>query len=95
MRTEFENDDIDRIAEKVMEKLLPLLQGQEGPDKIISAEELGQLIGKSKEQIYQWVNQSQHGFSDFPYMKAGKSLRFSQKEIVQWMRKRGKPLERR
>ena len=91
---ELETQDIEQIAEKVMEKLLPILQDQQ-PDKILTIDELSLMIGKSKEQIYQWVNKSQHGISNFPYMKAGRSLRFSQKKIVQWMKSRGKPLERR
>jgi len=93
MKIEIEPQDIERIAEKVIEKLLPMIQINDPPDKIMGADELSQFIGKSKDQIYQWVNQSQHGLSDFPYLKAGRSLKFSQNEIVQWMKKNGKPMK--
>jgi predicted DNA-binding transcriptional regulator AlpA len=77
----------------VIEKLLPMIQVNDLPDKIMGADELSQFIGKSKDQIYQWVNQSQHGLSDFPYLKAGRSLRFSQNAILQWMKSNGKTLK--
>jgi predicted DNA-binding transcriptional regulator AlpA len=96
VRTELESKDIERIAAMVIEKLLPLIQSQQ-PDRILTIDELSMMIGKSKAQIYQWVNQSQHGLSDFPYGKVGKSLRFFHSEILAWMKSRGKsvrnPLE--
>ena len=82
----------DVIADKVIERLLPIINAKE-PDKIMSIDELSKFIGKLKDQIYQWVNQSQHDLSAFPYLKAGQSLRFSRKDIVQWMKSNGKPLE--
>jgi predicted DNA-binding transcriptional regulator AlpA len=94
MKSELEPQDIERIAEKVVEKLLPIIQVQQ-PDRLLNINELSDMLGKSKDQIYQWVNQSQYGLSDFPYMKAGRSLRFSEKDILQWMKRRGKPLEKR
>lgn len=94
MRTEFETNDVERVVAMVIEKLLPLIQVQQ-PDKILTVVELSIMLSKSKEQIYQWVNQSHHGLSDFPYMKAGKSLRFFQSDIIEWMKTRGKALEKR
>ena len=93
VRTELETKDIERIAAMVIDKLLPLIQLQQ-PDKILTVDELSVMLSKSKEQIYQWVNQSHHGLSDFPYMKAGKSLMFSQSEILEWMRNKGKPVRK-
>jgi excisionase family DNA binding protein len=52
----------------------------------------GQL---NREQIYQWVNNSQHGLGSFPYHKAGKLLRFSKTEILKWMKGNSKRLESR
>jgi excisionase family DNA binding protein len=52
-------------------------------------EQVAKLLGKSKGQIYQWVNNAEHGLSDFPFMKAGKSLRFSKKAVLQWMKQHG------
>jgi predicted DNA-binding transcriptional regulator AlpA len=93
VRTELESKDIERIAAMVIEKLLPFIQTQQ-PDRILTIDELSAMIGKSKEQIYQWVNQSQHRLSDFPYMKVGRSLRFSHSAILTWMKSKGKPVRK-
>lgn len=80
---------VDLIADKVIEKLKPLLAGNgKQEDEILSIEQASELLGKSKEQIYQWVNLSKHGLKDFPYMKAGKSLRFSKNALLEWMQNR-------
>lgn len=71
---------IDLIADKVFEKLKPLLSNDGNPeDEFLTIEQASSLLGKSKEQIYQWVNLSKHGLNNFPFLKAGKSLRFSKK----------------
>jgi predicted DNA-binding transcriptional regulator AlpA len=85
----FPDSLIDEIAQRVLEKLLPHLQTQ-SPDEILTVEEVARLIKKSKEQIYQWSNQSRHGLGDFPYEKAGKSLRFSKRKVLEWMQKNAK-----
>ena len=77
---------IDAIADKVMEKLLPIIQSLQEPDRYLDVSELSTLIGKSQGQIYQWVNRASHGLTDFPYQKAGRSLRFSMKDIMAWMK---------
>ena len=91
MRTTLEREDIQAIAEKVVEMISPLLQPrQEAVDTILNIDEVSTLLGKSKGQIYQWVSDSSHGLNDFPFLKAGKSLRFSKTAIVKWMQKNGK-----
>ncbi|MBA4349610.1 MAG: hypothetical protein C0415_06465 [Thermodesulfovibrio sp.] len=80
---------VEQIADKVIEKLKPLLSGNgKHEDDILTIEQASKLLGKSKEQIYQWVNLSKHGLNSFPYMKAGKSLRFSKNKLIEWMEKR-------
>lgn len=79
-----EPSDIQAIADKVVEKLLPMLQEMHKPDRLMTIDEVCVLIGKSKAQIYQWVDRAKHGLSDFPFKKAGRSLRFSEKEIRKW-----------
>ena len=82
---------IDEIADKVIEKLKPMLSGNgkhEADDTIMMIEETAKLIKTSKGQIYQWVNNSQHGLGSFPYYKAGKLLRFSKKAILKWLESR-------
>lgn len=80
---------IDLIADKVVERLEALLSNDgKDDDEILSIEQASQLLGKSKGQIYQWVSQAKHGLNNFPYMKAGKSLRFSKKALIDWMSNR-------
>ena len=64
------------------------------PDEYLKIEEAASLLRKKKGQIYQWVHNSAHGLSDFPYLKAGKSLRFSKTDLISWMKKHGKPLNK-
>lgn len=98
MRTTLDPEDIAAIGDYVIEKLQPLLSGngKAEPDTIMTIEETAIFLNlynkKNKKpniaQIYQWVNNSQHGLSDFPYMKAGKLLRFSKRSLIEWMKKR-------
>jgi len=90
MRFELDQKDIEVMAGKVAEYLLPLLQSKmKETDDILDLEAVSLLLGKSKGQIYQWVSDSSHGLNDFPFMKCGRSLRFSKKAIVKWMEKKG------
>jgi len=77
---------VDQIADRVLEKMLPVLEAWHEPDQYLNVDELSVMLGKSKAQIYQWVNSASHGLSDFPYQKAGRSLRFSKKEIKEWLK---------
>lgn len=86
---------VDLIADRVIDKLKPLLQPQQADDVILSLDETSKFMGKSKNQLYQWVNNSRHGLGTFPYMKAGRSLRFSRNAVLQWMKTSAKRLESR
>jgi len=91
MKFELDQRDIEVMAGKVAEYLLPLLQSKmRETDDILNIETVSILLGKSKGQIYQWVSDSSHGLNDFPYLKAGKSLRFSKKALIEWMHKNGR-----
>jgi len=80
---------VEQIADKVIEKIKPMFSCNcKHEDDILTIEQASKLLGKSKEQIYQWVNLSKHGLKSFPYMKAGKSLRFSKNKLIDWMEKR-------
>lgn len=88
----FPPEIIDQLANKIMERLKPMLSCNEekGDDAILTIEHASRLLLVSKEQIYQWVNQSRHGLNDFPYMKAGRGLRFSKNKLLQWMEKKAR-----
>ena len=78
---------VNEIADKVIEKLLPLLDNGKGTDEdeIFNINHASAFLQTSKGQIYQWVSNSKHGLGNFPYQKAGKQLRFSKKELIEWM----------
>jgi excisionase family DNA binding protein len=83
----------EQIADRILQKMLPILEAWHEPDQYLNVDEVAEMLGKSKAQIYQWVNRAGHGLSDFPYQKAGRSLRFSKKEIKNWLKSNRKPLE--
>lgn len=84
---------IDQIAERVLQKMLPILEAWHEPDQLLNVDEVATMLGKSNAQIYQWVDRANHGLSDFPYQKAGRSLRFSKREINDWLKRNKKWLE--
>jgi predicted DNA-binding transcriptional regulator AlpA len=90
MKTLLEQEDIQAIAEKVVSMILPLLSKSPEQNDILNVDEVSALLGKSKGQVYQWVSDSSHELNNFPFLKAGKSLRFSQKAIIEWMQGNGK-----
>lgn len=94
MRINLEAEDIRAIADKVVELLSPYFVSISTRDEYLDIQAASVLLGKSPSQIYQWVNKSAHGLSNFPYMKTGKSLRFSKVDLTNWMKKNGKPLEK-
>lgn len=88
MRTTLEPEDIQAITEAVIDKLRPMLSDNNGKsetDIILTLDEAAKFLKTSKGQIYQWVNNAQHGLRAFPYMKAGRLLRFSQRDLLKWM----------
>lgn len=75
----------DRVAEKLFAKLKPYLEAKPKHDELLTVSQVAELLGKSKEQVYQWVNDSKHALGTFPYKKAGRSLRFSKNEVMGWL----------
>ena len=87
MRTTLEPQDIETIAQRVIDLLMPLIvnDNSNNEDEILTAFETSEFLKTSKGQIYQWVSNSKHGIGNFSYLKAGKQLRFSKKALIQWM----------
>jgi predicted DNA-binding transcriptional regulator AlpA len=77
---------VQAIAEKVVELLKPYLLNNHvsGQDELLTAEQASKLLQRSKGQIYQWVSNTKHGLSNFPYHKQGKQLRFSKIALMNW-----------
>lgn len=48
--------------------------------KLITPEELGNMLGVSLHTVYQWTSKRQ-----IPYIKVGRLIRFSETEILEWL----------
>jgi excisionase family DNA binding protein len=48
--------------------------------RLLTPEELGNVLGVSVHTIYQWTSKRQ-----IPFMKVGKLIRFSEMEIQKWL----------
>jgi excisionase family DNA binding protein len=84
-------DLVKAIGDYLVEQLKPIIDNnQDTEDELLDVAEVAAFMKTSKNQIYQWTNQSQHGLNTFPYYKSGKLLRFSKKEIMQWLKSNGK-----
>ncbi len=93
MKTELETEDIDAIAEAVVMKISARLKDilpSTGliEDDVMTVDEVAHFFKVKTSRIYSWVNDTKHGLNDFPFYKAGSSLRFSRKEIVEWAMRR-------
>ena len=90
MKSEFERSDIEAIAEKLAEIVMPKIEQllaralDRGEDELLTVDEAAALLGRSKGQVYQWVHSATHGLSDFPFSKQGKQLRFSKRALMSW-----------
>lgn len=98
MKTELEQTDIETIVKEVIEAIKPLLgyngkEEDDGNDHVLTPDELAEFLKVKKSQIYAWVNESKHTDGGIPFMKPGKFLRFSKKEILVWAKKRGRSVE--
>ena len=88
MKSQLETADIEAIAVRVAEILLPkiggLLDVSREPDELLTVDEAAELLRRSKKQLYQWVFNASHGSGNFPFQKQGKQLRFSKKALLGW-----------
>lgn len=84
----FETEEIETIAQRVASLLRPVLAGngeKETEDKLLTPDQIADLLNVKKPQIYAWVQESKYNDDGIPFLKAGKFLRFSQKAVLQWM----------
>jgi excisionase family DNA binding protein len=98
VKIELEQSDIEGIAEKVTQLLLPKLCEVIGngacEDELLTVAEAATLLQRSEGQVYQWVHSARHGLSDFPFLKQGKQLRFSRKALMNWKSSEGGRMRR-
>ena len=87
MEINFSEKDIEAIAAKVADRILPLLKEKRSEaDVILNVAEACQLLKISRESLYQLVDSSKYGKNSFPYLKCGRRLRFSRNELLEWMK---------
>lgn len=90
MKIELEQSDIQAMAEKVAEIIMPKIEDllframNQGEDELLTIEEAAAVLRRSKGQVYQWVHSTAHGLLDFPFSKQGKQLRFSKRALMNW-----------
>ena len=83
MKSELEAQDIEAIAQRVVELIRPLLiKGQygEGEDTILDKEALAQYLGVPLWWIYKQVS-----LKNIPHFKTGKYLKFKRSKIDKWI----------
>lgn len=82
MRTDLESQDIERIADRVIERLRPLIPAmpRQRNETILDVKELASYLRVNNSWIY---DQVKNGV--IPYIKAGKFLRFRKTSIDKWL----------
>jgi predicted DNA-binding transcriptional regulator AlpA len=79
MRVNFEDTDLDRLADRVVEKLTPRLQYKDnGKDKFLNVKELAEYIGQKPSWIYAHIK-------EIPHTKKGGFLVFKKSTIDKWL----------
>jgi predicted DNA-binding transcriptional regulator AlpA len=82
MKALLEPEDIQAIATAVVEKLLPLLKGenrQENEDRLLTVKELSAYIGLSPQWIY-------NNKKTLPHIDRNRKPLFRRSEIDEWLR---------
>ncbi|MEW6686316.1 MAG: helix-turn-helix domain-containing protein [Candidatus Edwardsbacteria bacterium] len=83
MKTELEREDIEAIAQRVVELLRPILSGNSNQedDTLFDVEGLSKYLKVNKQWVYDKVHQGA-----IPYYKVGKYPRFRKSEINGWFK---------
>src|SRR4030042_5666127 len=85
MKTEFESQDIEAVANRVLELLKPLITGNgrnEDKDTIFTPETLSKYLQVDISWVYKQVS-----LKTIPYFKSGKYTRFKKNKIDRWIEK--------
>jgi excisionase family DNA binding protein len=77
----FPQELVDQIAEKVIERLTPMLNGDNSEsDTILDVQGLSDYLKVKKQWVYEKVHQG-----SIPYYKVGKYPRFRKPKIDEWL----------
>lgn len=82
MKIDLETSDIERIVEKMVERLKPLLNNSHGSDddKLMDVNGLSDYLKVTK----QWIYDKTH-MGIIPYYKVGKYPRYRKSKIDEWL----------
>ncbi len=82
MKIELEASDIERIAERVVEQITPLLRqnSKSNDSELLTVDELASYLKAKKSTIYDKVHSK-----SIPFLKNGNTLRFRRKHIDLWL----------
>ncbi len=82
MKIELETNDIERIAERVVEQIAPLLRqnSKSNDNELMTVDELASYLKVKKSYIYDKVHSK-----SIPFLKNGNTLRFRRKHIDLWL----------
>lgn len=83
MKTELESQDIEAIAERIIELLKPMLSdhgGQKEQDINFDVGTLAEYLKVEESWVYKQVH-----LNAIPHFKAGKYTRFKKKDIDRWI----------
>lgn len=83
MKTELEIQEIEAIADKVIEKLKPIISSHDKyeDDIIFDVDGLADYLKVSKSWIYERTH-----LKEIPHLKIDGQLRFRKKDIDKWLR---------
>ncbi len=86
MKIELETGDIERIVEKVVDRLTPLLNNPSNPkyDELMDVQGLADYLKVKK----QWIYEKTH-LGLIPYYKVGKYPRYRKSKVDEWLREKG------
>lgn len=82
MKTIFEAEDIEALAQAVIERLRPLLSSirVNEPDEIFTVQTLAKYLSVEPTWVYKAVS-----LKEIPYFKVGKYTRFKKSVIDKWV----------
>ena len=84
MKSELEQQDIEIIAQRVVQLLKPLLSSngkrESGEDKIFTVQSLAEYLQVDMTWVYKAVS-----INTIPYFKSGKYTRFRKRDIDKWI----------
>lgn len=93
MKAELETQDIEVIAQRVVELIKPILSSngkKEVEDTIFDVRTLAEYLKVSK----QWIYERTH-LKEIPHLKIDGQLRFRKRDIDKWLNAHSVPAQRR